>query len=68
MARARKTISIDEKITKAKENFEKAKARYDAAAMELEDLHEKQRVIQIKAVEKSGKSYAEIIAFLESSH
>jgi len=69
MARTRKTITIDEKIALAKGNFEKAKARYDAAAKELEDLQAKQRAIQrnelIKAVEKSGKSYAEIIAFLE---
>ncbi|NLC14092.1 MAG: ErpK protein [Chloroflexi bacterium] len=70
MARTRKTISIDEKIAQAKGNFEKAKARYDTAAKELEDLQAKQRSIQrnelIKAVEKSGKTYAEIMAFLES--
>ena len=72
MARTSKTISIEEKITKAKGNFEKAKTRYDAAAKELEDLQAKQRSIQrnelIKSVEKSGKSYAEIMAFLESTH
>lgn len=71
MARPRKTISIEEKIAKAKENFEKAKIRYDAAAKELEDLQAKQRAIHrnelIQAVEKSGKSYAEIMAFLEST-
>jgi seryl-tRNA synthetase len=71
MTGTRKTISIEEKITKAKENFEKAKAKYDTAAKELEDLQAKQRSIQrnelIKAVEKSGKSYAEIMAFLEST-
>ena len=71
MARTRKTISIDEKIARAKENFEKAKAEYDNAAKELEDLQEKLRSIQrnelIKAVERSGKTYAEIIAFLEST-
>lgn len=70
MARPRKTISIEEKIAKAKENFEKAKTRYDAAK-ELEDLQAKQRAIHrnelIQAVEKSGKSYAEIMAFLEST-
>jgi hypothetical protein len=71
MARTRNTISIDEKIVIAKENFEKAKVKYDAAAKELEELQEKKRAIQrnemIKAIEKSGKSYAEIMAFLESS-
>jgi len=72
MARTSKTISIEEKITKAKGNFEKAKTRYDAAAKELEDLQAKLRSIQrnelIKWVEKSDKSYAEIMAFLESTH
>lgn len=71
MARTRKTISIDEKIALAKGNFEKAKARYDTAAKELEDLQAKQWSIQrnelIKAVEKSGKTYAEMMAFLEST-
>jgi hypothetical protein len=70
MARTRKTISIDEKIAQAKEIFEKAKARYDTAAKDLEELQAKQRSIKrnelIKAVEKSGKTYAEILAFLES--
>ena len=71
MARTRKTISIEEKINLAKGNFEKAKTKYYAAAKELENLQAKQRSIQrnelIKAVERSGKTYAEIIAFLEST-
>lgn len=66
-----KTRSIDEKIAQAKTNFEKVKLRYDAAAKVLEDLQAKQRSMQrnelIKAVEKSGKTYAEILAFLESA-
>ncbi len=33
-----KMISIDEKIAKAKETFEKAKIRHDRTAKELEDL------------------------------
>lgn len=36
-----KTISIEEKIEKAKINFEKAKTRYDATAKELEKLMDK---------------------------
>jgi hypothetical protein len=71
MTRTTKTLSIDEKIAKAKANFEKAKLRYDATAKVLENLQAKQRSIQknelIKAVEKSGKTYAEIMAFLEST-
>lgn len=72
MARMRKTITIEAKIAKAKENYEKAKLKYDTAAKELEDLQAKQRSIQrnqlVKAVENSGKTYAEIMAFLESSN
>ena len=71
MARTRKTISIEEKIDQAKESFERAKTRYDAAAKELQELMAKQKAIQrnelIKAVERSGKSYAEIKAVLEST-
>jgi seryl-tRNA synthetase len=70
MTNTRKMISIDEKIAKAKGNFDKAKTRCDTAAKELEDLQAKQSAIKrnelIQAVEKSGKSYAEIMAFLES--
>lgn len=43
MARTRHTISIDEKIEKAQQNFEKARIKYDAAAKELEDLMAKKR-------------------------
>ena len=35
MARARKTITLDEKIEKAQDTVEKTKARYDAAVQEL---------------------------------
>ena len=41
MARARKTITLDEKIEKAQDAVEKAKARYDAAVKELRVLLEK---------------------------
>jgi len=55
---------IDEKIDQPKRNFAKAKARYDDTAKALEDLESKRRSIQrnerIKAVERSGLTYAEI--------
>ena len=41
MARARKTITLDEKIEKAQDAVEKTKARYDAAVQELRALLEK---------------------------
>jgi hypothetical protein len=63
-------VSIDEKIEKAQLNFEKAKVKYDAAAKELQDLMVKKEAIRkdelIKAIARSGKSYDEILAFIES--
>jgi flagellar biosynthesis chaperone FliJ len=64
------TISIDEKIEKAQLNFEKAKAKYDAAAKELKDLMAKKEAIEkeklVNAIIKSNKSYEEIMRFLEN--
>ena len=40
MAGMRKSITLDEKIEKAQEAVEKAKARYDAAVKDLRDLLE----------------------------
>lgn len=66
----RMTISIDEKIEKAQLNFEKAKAKYDAAAKELKDLMAKKEAIEkeklVNAIIKSNKSYEEIMRFLEN--
>jgi len=68
--RMKKMISIDEKIEKAQTNFEKAKMKYDAAAKDLQDLMAKKEAIRkdelIKAISRSGKSYDEILAFIES--
>ncbi len=69
MARTRKTISIDEKISKAEENLVRAKARYDKAASELENLLAKKRAMQTDeiyaAFSKSSKSYEEVLEFLK---
>ena len=68
--RMKKMISIDEKIEKARLDFEKAKVKYDAAAKDLQDLMAKKDAIRkdelIKAIARSGKSYDEILAFIES--
>ena len=70
MARARKTITLDEKIEKAQDVVEKTKARYDAAVKELRELLEKkdsQRKQELlKAVENSLRSFDEIMAFLKA--
>lgn len=68
---ARKTISIDERISRAKLAVGKAKDKYDVALAELDRLIEEKRKIQSKeileAIDKSNKSYAEIMSFLRSN-
>ena len=70
MAGTRKTITLDEKIEKAQDTVEKAKARYDAAVKELRDLLEKKDAQRkqelLKAVENSHRSFDEIMAFLKA--
>ena len=70
MARARKTITLDEKIEKAQETVEKTKARYEAAVKELRILLEKKDAQRkqelLKAVENSPRSFDEIMAFLNT--
>lgn len=65
---ARRSISIDEKIEKQKEVVFALKDKYDAAVAELDKLLQKRKELQKKelmsAIENSGKSYEEIIAFL----
>ena len=66
--RRKKMISIDEKIEKAQLTFEKAQAKYDAAAKDLKELMAKKEAIRkdelMNAISKSDKSYDEVMAFL----
>lgn len=68
MARPRKDGSLKDEIAKQEEQVAKSKAKYDADVMKLKDLYAKQDEIKkkelLKAVEKSQKSYEEIMAFL----
>lgn len=70
MARTRKNISLDEKIAAAEENVDRTKQRYEAAVKELRDLLTKKDEERKKelwhAVEKSTKSYEEIMAYIET--
>ena len=67
---ARRSISIDEKIEKAKESVEHTKAKYDIAVGELEKLMVKREEMKkeelIAAIMNSSKSYDEILKFLEN--
>ena len=71
MARTRKNnMSIDEEIIKQEEQVAKSKAKYDADVKKLNDLYAKKDEMKKKellaAVEKSGRTYEEIMAFLKN--
>ena len=70
MARPRKNnITIDEEIIKQEEQVTKSKAKYDADVKKLKDLYAKKDEMKKKellaAVEKSSKTYEEILRFLQ---
>jgi Xaa-Pro aminopeptidase len=66
---ARGTIDLDAKIEKQKEVVAKKKEQYEKAVADLESLKKKKdeesREKLIQAIEASGKSYDEILAFLK---
>lgn len=65
----RRTISINEKIEKAKETVSRTKAKYDAALEELEKLMVKKEEMKkqelMAAIVNSSKSFDEIMTFLK---
>ena len=69
MARPRKEHSIEEEIKKQEEAVARSKARYDSDVKKLKDLYAKKDEIckkkLLEAVEKSEKSYEEIMEFLQ---
>ncbi len=70
MARPKKNnITIDEEIIKQEEQVSKSKAKYDADVKKLKDLYAKKDEMKKKellaAVEKSSKTYEEILRFLQ---
>ena len=68
MARPKKNTSMEEEIVKQEEAVEKSKEKYDAEVKKLKDMYAKReearRKALLDAVEKSGKSYEEIMAFV----
>lgn len=70
MARPRKNnITIDEEIIKQEEQVSRSKAKYDVDVKKLKDLYAKKDEMKKKellaAVEKSSKTYEEILRFLQ---
>ena len=70
MARPRKNnITIDEEIIKQEEQVSKSKTKYDADVKKLKDLYAKKDEMKKRelpeAVEKSSKTFEEIMGFLK---
>ena len=70
MARPRKNnITIDEEIIKQEEQVSKSKAKYDADVKKLKDHYAKKDEMKkrelLEAVEKSSKTFEEIMGFLK---
>ena len=68
MARTRKTSkeALEEKIKKAEVDVITAKKKYDQATANLKELLDKRDAIRKEAVVKSGRSYEEIMNFLNA--
>jgi len=68
--RTRRTISLDSKIPKAQDVVLRTKARYEKAMAELEKLiafrKEHQQKAFIEALEKSDRSFEEVMRFLKA--
>jgi len=66
--RRRTTKSIDSKIDAAKTKLERAKARHEKAAKDLETLMDERDEIRkrelLEAIGKSGRTYEEILNFI----
>ena len=71
MARTKSLASLEAQIAKAQEDLVKAKVKYDATADTLEKLLNEKKELQshqiMKAFIKSGKSFQEIMNFLDTS-
>jgi len=60
-----KANELNQRIKKARKRVEESKAAYERASKELKKLLDKQKMMQadeiINAIEKSGKSYEEVL-------
>jgi len=68
MARSKTIASVDAEISKVKEDMSKAKARYEKLAEKLLSLQKEKDAYQagkiMDALKKSGRSYQELMNFL----
>ena len=67
-SKARRSVTLDSKITAAQEKVARAKARYEKAVKTLEALMERREEIRrrelMEAVKKSDHTYDEILCFI----
>ena len=60
-----KANELKQRIEKVRKRVEESKAAYERASKELKNLLDKQKLMQadeiINAIEKSGKSYEEVL-------
>ena len=70
MAMARRTFTLDERIKKAEAAVAAAKARYDAALNDLEELVTKRKELDdkkvLEAYHAGNKTADEVIGFIRS--
>ena len=68
MARTKSTASLDGRIREAERKVTEVKAKYDCAVSELKSLIEEKKELQVKELmremEKSGKSFDEVIRLI----
>lgn len=69
MARNISKEGLEQKIEKAEKAISRNREQYDKLTAELEELHQKQKMIQseelLKAIAESPRSYEEILLFIE---
>ncbi|MDY5056919.1 MAG: hypothetical protein SPE84_06125 [Bullifex sp.] len=68
MARTKSTASLDGRIREAERKVTEIKSKYDSAVSELKSLVEERKELQMKELmremEKSGKSFEEVIRLI----
>ena len=66
---ARRTITIDERIERAEAEVVKYKSKYEKSLTNLKELVDKKRAMKnaevISAIERSSRTYEEILEFLK---
>ncbi len=70
MARMSSMEAMERKIEKAQEQVSKTKKQYDSAVAVLSDLLDKRDALRrdelVKAIMKSGRTYEEVLEFLNT--